>query len=107
MTKYVLIICFSHAASCTICYYLLIVLLIDGRMMSIELAKMESITERILPFFCNHDQRVLARTDYSYTGIDVDCMLCICRVKKKANDLIQLICHCTQMRKEGLIQWLK
>ena len=51
MTKNVLIICFSHVASCTICYYLLMVELIDGRIMSIGLAKMESIPERILPFF--------------------------------------------------------
>ena len=40
-------------------------------MMSIGLAKMESIPEAI---FRNHNRRVLARTDYSYTGIDVDRM---------------------------------
>ena len=51
MTKNILIICFSYVASCTICYYLLMVYLIDGRIMSIGLAKMESIPERILPFF--------------------------------------------------------
>ena len=73
--------------------------------MSIGLAKMESIPEAI---FRNHNRRVLARTDYSYTGIDVDCMPVHMQGEEESEPSHSVLrrklrCHYTQMRKKGLI----
>ena len=75
------------------------------------LAKMDHSGEDIA-IFRNHNRRVLARTDYSYIGVDVDCMPVHMQGEKESEPshsvlTRKVIYHYTQMRKKGLIQWLK
>ena len=65
-----------------------------------------------IAIFRNHNRWVLARTDCSYTGFDVDCMPVLKQGEEESEPshsvlTRKVIYHYTEMRKKGLIQRLK